>query len=236
LKPFCRRFIKETADGSHTLFLPGYNEHYHSVHGALSESVHVFIREGFDVAVKSLSCRGKHSPPVLNVLEVGFGSGLNALLTLDRSRLFDIQLHYHALEPYPITKKEASGLNLPAKVAGGELAAEFFRMHNAPFGRNTDIAPGFVLFKHKILLQDALFAPGTFRLVYHDAFAPQLQPELWDRQVFAKLYSAMAPGAVLVTYSAGGGVKRALKDCGFYLTHPPGPAGKREMTRAEKPA
>jgi len=236
LKPFHRRFIKETADGSHTLFLPGYNEHYHSVHGALSESVHVFIREGFDVAVKSLSCRGESSPSVLNVLEVGFGSGLNALLTLERSRLLKIQLHYHALEPYPITKKEVSGLNLPARVAGGKLAAEFFRMHNAPFGQDTAIAPGFVFCKQKMLLQDALFEPGTFRLVYHDAFAPQLQPELWGRQVFAKLYSAMAPGAILATYSAGGGVKRVLRDCGFSLTHPPGPAGKREMTRAEKPA
>ncbi len=234
MKHFHNRILKETADGSHTLFLPEYNEHYHSVHGALSESVHVFIKEGFDVAVKSFAGGSKDDRKVFSILEVGFGTGLNALLTLERSLSLSIQVHYLALEPYPLTAGEVSRLNLADKVAGGKLATAFFNMHNTPFGETTEISPEFIFDKWQLPLSDAPLPPDTFRLVYHDAFAPQLQPDLWSKEVFAKLERAMAAGGVLATYCAKGSVKRALKECGFSLTHPAGPKGKREMTRAEK--
>lgn len=232
MKNFLNRALKETADGSHTLFLPDWNEHYHSVHGALSESLHVFIQEGFDIVARHFAAGGGGVGKSLKILEVGFGTGLNALLTMERAMMAGVRVQYLALEPYPLTAKEISELNLPDIVAGGKLADEFFRMHNAPFGEMTGVRQGFIFSKWRLRLQDAPLPPSVYHLVYHDAFAPEVQPELWGAEVFDKLYRAMAPGGVLTSYSAKGSVKRTLTDCGFSLSHPPGPSGKREMTRA----
>ncbi len=234
-----KREIIQTADGSHTLFLPGWGEHYHSAHGAISESRHVFIREGFDF-LSGVSGAGDTDPPVavrthvLHILEVGFGTGLNALLTLERAIRNHIKVHYMAIEPFPLTEREVSHLNYPAMVAGGMLADEFYQMHTIPFGKATDICPDFTFYKTELPLQEVSLSAGTIHLVYHDAFAPRFQPALWEKEVFCKLSDAMQPGGILTTYSAGGGVKRALRSAGFTLYHPPGAAGKREMTRAVK--
>ncbi len=226
--------LKETADGSHTLFLPGWDEHYHSLHGAIRESLHIFINEGFDRVAGGFVEGERGAGKSLMVLEVGFGTGLNALLTVERAMDMGVNVNYLALEPYPLTAAEVSRLNLPDKVAGGLLADDFFRMHNAHFGEMTNVRQGFLFSKWKFRLQDAPLPPSVYHLVYHDAFAPQVQPELWGAEVFGKLHRAMVPGGVFTTYSAKGSVKRALRACGFSLSHPAGPPGKREMTRASR--
>jgi tRNA U34 5-methylaminomethyl-2-thiouridine-forming methyltransferase MnmC len=120
------------------------------------------------------------------------------------------------------------------KVAGGKFSQAFMKMHELPFGKETRIHPGFMFSKWQIGLDLAPLASNSFHLVFHDAFAPQFQPELWDEEAFGRLHSVLKPGGKLVTYSAKGSVKRALTACGFALKHPPGPVGKREMTVAVK--
>lgn len=221
-----RRVITTTGDGSQTLYLPDWKEHYHSVHGALSESLHVFIQHGFErVAISSGRIR---------ILEVGFGSGLNALLSLDRAERQGIRIRYHALEPFPLSDEEVAGLNHPEKVSDGRHSAAFRRMHQLPPGTAEMVTPMFEFVRWQEKLEDAAFDPDSYELVYHDAFAPQFQPGLWDEEAFGKLYRALCRGGVLVTYSARGSVKRALRACGFSLEHPPGPPGKREITVAVK--
>ncbi len=223
---FYNRELKVTADGSHTLFLPGWNEHYHSVHGALAESRHVFIKNGFE----RLAQTKKH----IHLLEVGFGTGLNALLTLAGALDLGCRASYTAIEPYPLSHDEVRSLNLGQLVEGGAFADAFAMMHSMPFGKRESIVQGFDFKKIKECLENVVLKPCSLDLVYHDAFAPQFQPGLWDEQAFGILHAAMKPSALLVTYSARGSVKRALRACGFRLEHPAGPAGKREMTTAIK--
>lgn len=239
LKKLPDRELRLTADGSHTLHLPDWGEHYHSLHGAMAESRHVFIREGFDYALRHVL------PPLvegfpesgmrkLSVLEVGFGTGLNALLTLERALQLEVSVAYTALEPFPLAEQEIMALNIPDKVSDGKLKEAFFQMHAVPDGVGLEILPGFFFTIKRLGIQDVSFPDEFFHLVYHDAFAPQFQPEMWHVKVFRKICPAMVPGGVLTTYSAKGDVKRALRAAGFRLEHPGGPAGKREMTRAQK--
>lgn len=226
MKQFLTRYCRLTADGSHTLYLPHMGEHYHSMHGAISESRHVFLQHGFaHVARENKTTR---------ILEVGFGTGLNALLTLDASILAGVSVHYTAIEPFPLNMEEVKTLNLAEHIAAGRYAREFALMHAAPFEETVSLADRFELIKHETTLQEAALPANCFHLIYHDAFAPQYQPGLWDENVFRKMYAAMMPGGVLTTYCAKGSVKRALKVAGFEVSHPPGPAGKREMTKAVK--
>ncbi len=223
---FSKRQLKVTADGSHTLFLPDLNEHYHSVHGALTESQHVFINQGFERVAR----KKKH----INLLEVGFGTGLNALLTLARAASLSCRVSYTAIEPYPLSEKEVRLLNHAQLVERGAFEDAFAMMHSMPFGKQQIIAQGVDFKKIKERLENVVLKPGSFDLVYHDAFAPQFQPGLWDEEVFGILHAAMKPDSLLVTYSAKGIVKRALRACGFKLEHPAGPAGKREISVAVK--
>ena len=221
---FFNREIKVTADGSHTLFLPGWNEHYHSVHGAIAESRHVFIDNGFERVART-----KNN---IHLLEVGFGTGLNALLTLARADALGCRVSYTAIEPYPLSEKEVRALNHGQLIEGGAFADAFAMMHSMSFGKEESIVKGFDFKKIKECLENIILKPDCFDLVYHDAFAPQFQPALWDEQAFGMLHAAMKPHSLIVTYSAKGSVKRALQACGFRLEHPAGPAGKREMTVA----
>ncbi len=223
---FYNREIKVTADGSHTLFLPGWNEHYHSVHGALAESQHVFINKGFE--------RVARTRKVIHLLEVGFGTGLNALLTLAKAVALGCRVSYTAIEPYPLSGEEVRSVNHGQLVMGGAYSDAFAKMHSMPFGEQESIVQGFDFKKMKEHLENVVLKPGSFDLVYHDAFAPQFQPDLWDERAFGMLHACMKPASILVTYSAKGSVKRALRACGFRLEHPAGPAGKREMTVAVK--
>ncbi len=227
LTDFFNRKLIQTADGSHTLFLPELNEHYHSVHGALPESLHVFIREGLDLVLQNKKVEA-------GILEVGLGTGLNALLTLMRSADAGCRISYLALEPYPLTPKEVELLNFFDLMPGSIPRDAFMRMHEMPFHHKETIHPGFSFEKWPYSLHEAPLPAEAFDLVYFDAFGPQVQPELWTEGAFSSVYASMKKEGVLTTYSAKGSVKRALKACGFCLDHPSGPKGKREMTRAVK--
>ncbi len=222
-----QRELRITADGSHTFYVPTLDEHFHSIHGALSESMHVFIQHGYNKLISD-----HHT---VSICEVGLGTGLNALLTYKRSRETGHQILYMGIEPYPLTMDEVNQLNI-AEMVGHGIHADFFRqLHQTPANKIVELAPGFLFKRIEKVIQDAYLPPDLFNLVYFDAFGPQVQAELWTEDVFLPIYQSMKHKGVLTTYSAKGSVKRALKKCGFQLDHPAGPAGKREMTRAVKP-
>lgn len=219
-----QREIKLTADGSHTIAIPETNVTYHSHHGAIAESRWVFLDAGFSY----LHSTSQHD--TINVLEIGFGTGLNALLTLQEAIVQQQKVHYTAVEKYPLTQEEFEKVN-----HGRLLHAEenFLALHKAEWEKDIAIGPFFTLHKKNISLEGLL--PGTkANCIYFDAFAPTDQPELWTQEVFEKLFSMLLPGGVLVTYSSKTTVRRAMQAAGFTVTKIPGPRGKRDMVRALK--
>jgi tRNA U34 5-methylaminomethyl-2-thiouridine-forming methyltransferase MnmC len=227
-----------TNDGSHTLFLPDLGESYHSTHGAISESQHIYIEAGFHYALE----RAKNvSRGTLRILEVGFGTGLNALMTqLECERLMsedaplfsNFKVDYVALEPFPLPHKVLSKLNY-AHIIGGKSAAVFSQLHSSPFSTSVQMGDSFVFTKWETPLEN--FNSQThFDLVYFDAFAPKYQPEMWTEYMFKHVFSLLNSGAILVTYSSKGDVRRALLSCGFDAERLPGPNGKQHMVRATK--
>jgi tRNA U34 5-methylaminomethyl-2-thiouridine-forming methyltransferase MnmC len=214
--------IELTADGSATLRSPLTGDTYHSLRGAVGESRHVFIEHGFR-AVASARAGGS-----LRVLEMGFGSGLNAWMTLTEAE--GMEVAYTAVELYPVPEEVASEL-------GYTSDARFMALHTAPWGEWSEPAEGFRLLKlagaMAEVLQNREFL-SSFDVVYWDAFAPDTQPELWTAEIFARVFEALAGGGVLVTYSAKGTVKQALRAAGFTVERLPGALGKRHMLRALK--
>lgn len=211
------RHITQSADGSTTLWVPGLEEHYHSIHGALTESQHVFIEAG-------LKAIGKSS---VRILEVGLGTALNARLTLDQAQQDGLAICYDALEKFPLTKEEIAAIGLQ----GMSEEASFL---SAKPGVITQIAEQFTF---RLLVEDLKTFEGelgTYDLIYFDAFAPSAQPDLWTDAVFENMYGLLKPGGALVTYCAKGVVKRSMKGAGFEVEALPGPPRKREMTRAWK--
>ena len=213
--------VRISEDGSTTFYRADLDEHYHSVHGAIQESNHIFIQAG----LKQLPHKE------LTILEVGFGTGLNALLTWLQAPQKTIL--YHTLERYPLSPDMVSKINYSQCLQNSEAQLFFDRMHQAPWDKLYPITPNFSLLKMK---QDLLtYRPDTlFDLIYFDAFGPDKQPELWTPQVFENLSRATHPGGILTTYSVKGTVKRALKSAGFAIEKIPGPPGKREIIRATK--
>ncbi len=211
-----------TADGSHTLYLPGMDEHYHSRFGALTESKHIFINAGL------ASLPGGD----ISVLEVGFGTGLNALLTALHADREKIRVSYTTLEKFPLDPSLVTRLNYGtlAGEGGGEL---FRKIHEAPWNSPHAITEWFTLEKQQTDLT-AEAPTGVYDLVYFDAFGPDKQPEMWSEEVMQRIGSAIRPGSVFVTYSAKGALKRMLRSMGFDVEHLPGPPGKRVFTRAVK--
>lgn len=218
--------IIRTADGSDTIFSSSINENYHSSHGAVQESKHIFIDAGF-----------MHVAPgraTLNILEVGFGTGLNGLLTFAEAAEAGIIIAYTAIEAFPLGPEIWEKLNYP-KIPGLTNNAEIFSiLHLASWNQEVEINNLFRLHKIHKRLEEYSLPANTFDLVYFDAFSPAVQPELWTIGIFEKLFAAMKTGAVLTTYSVKGDVIRALKSAGFKTEKIPGPPGKRQMTRATK--
>jgi len=214
--------LKITSDGSHTLFVPELNEHYHSIHGAVQESSIVFIKNGYQFCQEE----------TVNILEIGFGTGLNVLLTLAASMDDKRRIHYTAIEKYPLEEKIIKALNHP--VFAGEKGKYFFKkLHSAPWDLTVMIHEKFSLTKHKgDLITDNL--TGNYNLVYFDAFAPDKQPEMWSEEVFRKISGVTLSGGIIVTYSSKGQIKRILRSNGFSVYLIPGPPGKREVIRAIK--
>ena len=224
--------MRVTADGSATLFVPALDEHYHSQHGARQESAYVFIRHGLLPLLEAAAVTARP----LRILEVGLGTGLNALLTLEASQAVGAFIEYDGLETFPLPPAVVAGLQPEWDQRGTPLRELFAELHAAPWGPLVALLPGFALRKLHQPLQEAALPADYYDLIYFDAFAPEKQPELWTETVFAQLYHAAAPGAVLVSYCAQGQFRRNLRAAGWLTEKLPGPPGKREMTRARKAA
>jgi tRNA U34 5-methylaminomethyl-2-thiouridine-forming methyltransferase MnmC len=214
--------LVKTSDGSHTIYVPELNEHYHSIHGAVQESEHIFIKAGYE------SC----SADPLYIFEAGFGTGLNALLTAVRSVKENREVFYTAVEKYPVGNDLIKTLN-HHEYAGSDGKRVFELIHSSPWGGMHCICNKFNLLKEEGDLAD--FIPVyPIDVVYFDAFGPDKQPAMWTRDIFERIASAMRYGGILVTYSAKGEVKRNLRSVGFDVKLLPGPPGKREMISAKK--
>lgn len=217
-----QREIITTEDGSSTLYVPGLNEHYHSVHGAIQESRHIFIQAGIQY----------HGQNHIHILEAGFGTGLNAFLALQDARENEREIVFHSFEKYPLPAEEVGKLNYTTLFTTEE--ADLFRqLHAAPWEKDVAITPYFTLHKHESDFSEVDFTE-LFDIVFFDAFAPDVQPRLWGTDILSGFYNALKPGGILVTYCVKGIVKQALREVGFKLKRLPGPPGKREMLRATK--
>lgn len=214
-----------TGDGSHTIYVPRLNEHYHSTFGAITESMHIFIKAGFE-QVKN--------PENITVLEIGFGTGLNALLTCMSADEKKINVSYHTLEKFPMSLEMANTLNYPSQFTEPEIPGKLFHsIHKAPWNSMVEIHNFFHL--RKIQADFGEFIPDfRYDLVFFDAFAPDKQPEMWTQDIFERLFRNLNPGGILITYCVKGAVKRMLKGAGFTIEKLPGPPGKREILRGRK--
>lgn len=221
-----REFLK-TADGSLTIHLPDWDEQYHSKHGAIQESKHVFIKTGLHHFCEL------HDVEELAILEIGFGTGLNALLTSQEAVEFDKIISYDGVEAYPISFDQVQGLNYPEQLDVD--SSIFLKLHEVAWETPQKITPHFLLHKQQKFFKD-ITAINVYHLIYFDAFGARVQPELWTQEVFKTMYDALKKDGVLVTYAAKGSVRRAMQAVGFKVERLPGPPGKREMLRATKTA
>jgi tRNA U34 5-methylaminomethyl-2-thiouridine-forming methyltransferase MnmC len=216
--------ILETADGSHTLQSERYDESYHSKNGALNEAVHVFINAGLNYFCEH------HKPAKIRILEVGFGTGLNSVLT--RIHADTVAIHYITCEAFPVKPELISQLNYAQQLT---ISPEIFTsLHDCDWEVDVAISAQFTLHKMETRLEDLKLADNSIDIIYFDAFSPDTQPELWTVNIFTALHSLLSPYGILVTYSAKGDVKRALKQAGFKVKRLDGPVGKWHMVRAHK--
>ncbi|MCR5888436.1 tRNA (5-methylaminomethyl-2-thiouridine)(34)-methyltransferase MnmD [Hymenobacter sp. J193] len=221
--------VRRTADGSSTLYVPALNEHYHSTHGAVQEAQHVYLGAGLEPVLAAATA------PV-RVLEIGFGTGLNALLTLQRSLAAPVSIEYDTLEKFPLPPAVIQALGVERYILNPELQELHQRLHTTPWNEAVPLATRFLLRKTDQALQDTALDPAHYDVVYFDAFAPDKQPDMWTDAVFEQLYAATALGGCLVSYCAKGSFRRSLRAAGWDTEKIPGPPGKREMTRAWKRA
>jgi len=211
-----------TEDGSHTLFVPAIDECYHSTHGAVQESKHIFIEAALKQCTKT----------EIRVLEIGFGTGLNAFLTMIEAERSDKKIHYTSLEKYPVEVGKALQLNYPE--AFPAVSREIFELlHTSVWGEEVQIGSNFWLTKIEADFTQFNFNE-MFDVVYFDAFSPEKQPEMWSVELFEKIFIQCNPGAVLTTYCAKGVVRRAMQSAGFQVERLPGPPGKRQILRSTK--
>jgi tRNA U34 5-methylaminomethyl-2-thiouridine-forming methyltransferase MnmC len=221
-----RKEIILTADGSHSIRLPEHDMGYHSKYGAITESRHIFIEDGFRFF------ENERYP--LSIFEMGFGSGLNALLTLIEAEKSNRTIYYETIEKFPLEKQMVSSINFCKQLQRPDLHSAFKRLHQCNWDQEIDINPVFLFKKIKTGIE-SYFTQRIFHIIYYDAFDASFQPELWTVEIFEKLFHLLFPGGILVTYSSKGEVRRALTAAGFIVNKLPGPKGKREITRAVRP-
>lgn len=220
------RKITKTGDGSSTIYIPELDEHYHSVRGAIQEADHVYLEMGLRHFLK------ENQVTNISVLEIGFGTGLNALMTFLEAEKAKIQIDYTTLEAYPVSSEEVSQLNYAAFFP--EYAERIFsKLHSVPWEVRTPLSDLFQIKKEKKYFSEVV-SEEEFHLIYFDAFAPKVQPELWTPEIFKKMYNSLMNNGILVTYSASGKVRRAMTEVGFRVERLPGPPGKWEMLRGKK--
>ncbi len=218
--------IIASGDGSHTIFHSGLNETYHSMHGAVQESEHVFIEAGLEQLIPTKK--------IIPIFEVGFGTGLNAWLTYKKIASSDTKIIYHSLEPYPLKEDIYSQLNYTKNLSDKTLQDFFIQLHKAPWDEEVELNRNFVLKKIKLKLEEYNISGQHFDLIYYDAFAPSKQAEVWLPENIKKVYSLLNKDGLIVTYCARGQFKRDLKEAGFIVETLIGPPGKKEMTRGKK--
>lgn len=220
-----QRSIVTTGDGSKTIHIKEWNENYHSSHGAVQEAKHVFLQYGLSLFEEKKE---------VNIFEVGFGTGLNAILTYQYAQEKQLSIHYNAIEAYPVSEDELQLLNYASLFDASRMQDIYSNMHIVPWNKDEIISSDFVLHKIHQKLEDYIFPTNHFDLIYFDAFGPRVQENMWTQEVFQKLYDSLKMEGVFVTYCAKGQVKRDLKLVGFEVETLPGPPGKREMTRGKK--
>lgn len=218
-----KREIITTEDGSVTIYLPEMQETYHSKFGAIQEAYHVFIKNGLELK--------KNQP--LSILEIGFGTGLNAFITFIETAKTGQQIHYTGVEAYPVAPGETAQLNYVSQLQAGEYADVFAKMHNCPWDTDVKLTDGFTLNKRQQRFED-INDVNTFDLIYFDAFGYPSQPDLWSEAIFNMMYAALKMNGILVTYACRTVIKNAMKQAGFTTKKLPGPPGKREMLQALK--
>ncbi|QTD38888.1 tRNA (5-methylaminomethyl-2-thiouridine)(34)-methyltransferase MnmD [Polaribacter batillariae] len=215
-----KREIRITSDGSTTIHLPDWNEQYHSKNGSINETYHVFIENGLR----------QISADKVAILEIGFGTGLNAFITyLEAKKPVD----YVGVEAYPVISEEIKKMNFITVLDAKEENAIFNKMHEVPWEEKHQLTSNFSILKRKQFFED-ISDKDAFHLIYFDAFGARVQPQLWTEDIFAKMFTALKENGILVTYSAKGSVRRAMQAVGFTVERLPGPPGKREMLRAVK--
>ncbi|WP_343694976.1 tRNA (5-methylaminomethyl-2-thiouridine)(34)-methyltransferase MnmD [Flavobacterium sp.] len=218
-----KREIIKTLDGSTTIHLEEWNENYHSKHGAIQEAKHVFIKNGLSLF--------ENNP--VSILEIGFGTGLNAFITFLESEEKQQQIDYFGVEAYPIDENEVLQMNYVSELDALKFDNIFEKMHKTEWNKKNEISALFSLTKRKQFF-DEIDDFEIFDLIYFDAFGYRVQPELWSTEIFQKMYNSLKPNGVLVTYAARGVVKRSMISVGFTVEKLAGPPGKREMFRAFK--
>lgn len=218
-----RREIFRTSDGSTSIYLPDWDENYHSKHGAVQEARHVFIQNGLDLF------QGKAT----SVLEIGFGTGLNAFITFLEAEAKKQSISYTGVEAFPVAAHEVALMNYPASLGAEEQQAKYVLMHEIPWEIPAKIGDYFTLLK-RCQKFETIEDEAFYDLIYFDAFGFRVQPELWSEDLFKRMFRALKPGGILVTYAARSVIKRNMQSAGFVVTKHLGPPGKREMFRAVK--
>ena len=213
-----RREIIKTLDGSTTIHLPDWDECYHSKNGAIQEAYHVFIKNGLSLVEEKK----------ISILEIGFGTGLNAFITLLEAQNNNLNIDYIGVEAYPIAKEEAIEMNYLQELKAEEFEAEYKKMHDCSWEEKHIFNSNFSLTKRKQFFQD-IQDKNTFDLIYFDAFGYRVQPELWSTEIFKNMFESLKDNGILVTYAARGVVKRSMQEVGFIVKKVAGPPGKREM-------
>lgn len=200
------------------------DETYHSVHGAVQEANHVYLKEGFFQVPKRQ----------FSILEMGFGTGLNALLTALQAEKNQLTIQYHAVEGFPLTTEEIQLLNYSAQLDHPNAVRDFESIHQIDWEVETPINSCFSLKKIRSLFEELQLLPETYDLIYFDAFGYPYQPELWSAEIFSKMYDSLKPNGILVTYACRGVIKQNMRTAGFKVARLTGPPGKRQMIRAHK--
>lgn len=218
-----KREIIQTSDGSTSILIPEWNETYHSKFGAIQEAKHVFIKNGLSLF------QGQS----VSILEIGFGTGLNAFITYLEAQKLEQKIEYTGIEAYPVSEEDVSKMNYVSELEAENEKDTFIKMHQSQWNEKVALTSNFSLEKRNIKFQD-ITDENTYDLIYFDAFGYRVQPELWSLEIFKSMYKALKSEGILVTYACRSSIKNAMTEAGFAVEKLAGPPGKREMLRARK--